>query len=94
MLVFACIVAHELGHALVARRFNCLTREIVLLPIGGIAQMQRIPHRPAQELLVALAGPEQGIVFVGDRETIIGILTADQLATYASLRQASVQARS
>lgn len=54
---FACVLAHELAHALVARRFACVTREIVLLPIGGIAQMERIPQRPAHELLVAGVGP-------------------------------------
>lgn len=55
--VFSCILAHELAHSLVARRFGCRTREILLLPIGGIAQLERMPERPAQELLVTVAGP-------------------------------------
>lgn len=65
LAVFACVVFHELAHALTARRFGIRTREITLYPVGGVASLERVPREPLRELAVAAAGPLASIMLAG-----------------------------
>ncbi len=65
VLVFLCVLLHEFGHIFTARAFGVQTPDVVLLPIGGVARLERIPEKPSEEFLIAIAGPLVNVAIAG-----------------------------
>jgi Zn-dependent protease len=81
VLLFVCVTLHELGHSLVARIFGIPVRQIILLPLGGVAQITKNPEKPLHELLIAIAGPLVNVVIAILLLAALGFSAAPQMLT-------------
>jgi stage IV sporulation protein FB len=82
--IFLCVLLHEFGHILTARRFGIVSPEVTLLPIGGVADMESMPQKPWQELLIAVAGPSVNVVIAGALLAISGAFNLHEATQIAN----------
>jgi len=92
VLLFACVLAHEFGHIFTARAFGVATPDVTLLPIGGLARLERIPEKPQEEFLIAIAGPLVNVAIAFGLVLVAGAhLKMADLATVEKTRDATLK---
>jgi Zn-dependent protease len=82
LLAFTCVVLHELGHAFAARRFGVNVPRILLLSVGGMAEFDRIPRIPRQEIIIALAGPAVNVLLIALLLPFVSVPTFNELLSF------------
>ncbi|MEZ0172503.1 site-2 protease family protein [Microvirga sp. TS319] len=93
VLIFACVLAHEFGHILAAKRYGIKTPEVTLWPIGGVASLERIPDKPREELVVAVAGPLVNVAIAAAIILVLGLRVDTAAATALENPHAGIMMR-